>query len=63
MNGTKEAFITIGETLPQSKKHIALQVVEGARPLSMNHFKVDLTKALVRDGLLSIIETQKRRLL
>ncbi len=32
--------------------------VSGARPLPMNHFKVDLTKALVKDALLSIVETE-----
>ena len=32
--------------------------LKGSRPLPMNHFKVDLTKALVRDALRSIIEIE-----
>ena len=37
--------------------------VEGARLLPMNHYKVDLTKAIITRALMSIIENRKRRLL
>lgn len=37
--------------------------IEGARPLPQNHYKVDLTKAIVKRALTSIIENKKRRLL
>jgi len=37
--------------------------VEGARPLPQNHYKVDLTKAIVKRTLMSIIENKKGRLL
>lgn len=34
--------------------------LEGARPLSMNQYKVDLTKAIVKRALTSIMETKAR---